>query len=137
VGSLRCVDLSGCRIETAVASSTPFPVKHITFDVKELPFEGQRLAYLVLTSTLQKAGLPTSQVWQKVSDRIEVKVESWMLPGHAVTISADRDDGQGLEDEVLHRRGRGSGGELGLGRVMTVLILGRRPTPRPTRWWPS
>jgi hypothetical protein len=78
--------LSGCRIETAVASSTPFPVKHITFDVKELPFEGQRLAYLVLTSTLQKAGLPTSQVWQKVSDRIEVKVESWMLPGHAVTI---------------------------------------------------
>ena len=34
---------------------------------------------------LQKAGLPTSQVWQEVADRIEVKVDSWMLPGHAVT----------------------------------------------------
>ncbi|GAA1216293.1 hypothetical protein [Pseudonocardia alaniniphila] len=71
-----------------VTWSPPHPcfVHKITFDVEELPFEGQRLAYLVLTSTLQKAGLPTNTVWEEVSDRIEVKVESWMLPGHAVTL---------------------------------------------------
>jgi hypothetical protein len=71
-----------------VTWSPPHPcfVRQVTFDVEQLPFEGERLVYLVLAATLKQAGLPTSQVWEEVSDRIEVRVDSWMLPGHAVTL---------------------------------------------------
>jgi hypothetical protein len=71
-----------------VTWSPPHPcfVHQITFDVEELPFEGQRLKYLVLASTLKTSGLSASQGWKEIPDRIEVPVDSWMLPGHGVTL---------------------------------------------------
>jgi hypothetical protein len=70
-----------------VTWSPPHPcfVNRITFDVEDLPFEGQRFSYLVLASSL-KTGLPAGQVWKEVADRIDVEIDSWMLPGHGVTL---------------------------------------------------
>jgi hypothetical protein len=71
-----------------VTWAPPHPcfVHQITFDVEELPFEGQRLKYLVLASTLKTSGLSASQGWKEIPDRLEVPVDSWMLPGHGVTL---------------------------------------------------
>ncbi len=72
-----------------VTWSPPHPcfVDEITFDVEDLAFAGQTLVYMLLQSTPKKAGLPTTNGWEKVpSGRIEVPVDSWMLPGHGVTL---------------------------------------------------
>jgi hypothetical protein len=65
--------------------SSPFPcfVRHVTFDVAELPRAGESLLYLVKLSTLTGG---STQSWRGARERIEVPVDSWMLPGHGVTL---------------------------------------------------
>jgi hypothetical protein len=69
--------------------SPPHPcfVRTVTFDVGDLAFGGQELVYLVVGATLKiGARLPLNGVWVKLSDRVEIQVDAWMLPGHGVTL---------------------------------------------------
>jgi hypothetical protein len=72
-----------------VTWSPPHPcfVNKITFDVEDLAFADQNLVYMLLQSTPKNAGLPTTSGWERVpTGRIEVPVDSWMLPGHGITL---------------------------------------------------
>jgi hypothetical protein len=70
-----------------IAWSPPHPcyVRRITFDVSQLPLPTEKLAYLVVASTIKQGGLPLS-VWRHYAHEIVVDVEAWMLPGHGVTL---------------------------------------------------
>jgi hypothetical protein len=74
--------------------SPPHPcfLKRVTFDIAELATPGKRYRYLVLTSLLQQGGIPQRAEWVDVHDKIEVDVDSWMLPGHSVTLLWRLDD---------------------------------------------
>jgi hypothetical protein len=82
--------------------SPPHPcfVRTVAFDVEELALDGQRLVYLVVGSTIKKSGLPLSKQWVEVSDRIEIVVNAWMLPGHNVTLLWRPLDGMESESAV-------------------------------------
>jgi hypothetical protein len=64
----------------------PCYVRSVTFDVEELAFGDRKLAYMVVGSTIKKMRLPLQKTWTIVSDRIEVGVDAWMLPGHTITL---------------------------------------------------
>lgn len=68
--------------------SPPHPcfVESVVFDVTGLPRGGERFTYLVLASTIKKAGLVLSGGWQEFADLITVDVRAWMLPGHGITL---------------------------------------------------
>jgi hypothetical protein len=70
-----------------VTWSAPHPcfVKRVTFDVGQLARGGERLVYLVVSSTMKHGGLPLSG-WREFADRINVDVDAWMLPGHGITL---------------------------------------------------
>lgn len=57
-----------------------------TFDVSELPRDGEKLAYLVLPSNMKRAAVPLEGGWLHGRDTIEIAVNAWMLPGHGVTL---------------------------------------------------
>jgi hypothetical protein len=63
-----------------------------TFDVSELPRDGEKLAYLVLPSNMKRAAVPLEGGWLHGRDTIEVAVNAWMLPGHGVTLLWRSDD---------------------------------------------
>jgi hypothetical protein len=67
--------------------SPPHPcfVRSVTFDLSQLGRAGEDLVHLVLRATVQGAGLPVGQ-WTPIRNTIKVPVESWMLPGHSVTL---------------------------------------------------
>ena len=71
-----------------VTWSAPFPcfVDKIVFDVRRLARDRETLVYQVVAATLKGALLPLRGTWTAVSDSIDVSLESWMLPGHAVTL---------------------------------------------------
>lgn len=66
--------------------SSPHPcfVRHVTFDVAELPRDGEKLLYQVILSTLHRGNAPHD--FRDVHDRIDMTVDSWMLPGHGVAL---------------------------------------------------
>ena len=68
--------------------SAPHPcfVHKIVFDVRQLTRSDERLVYQVVASTLKTQYLPLRGTWTHVADEIEVVVDAWMLPGHAVTL---------------------------------------------------
>jgi hypothetical protein len=68
--------------------SPPHPcfLRHVTFDVAELPRDGERLDYLVMPSTVKSGTTPYRRGWISALDRINVPLDSWMLPGHSVTL---------------------------------------------------
>lgn len=67
--------------------SSPHPcfVRRITFDVADLPLEGEELLYFVTLATLNRGIV--HQRWRGAGGRIEVAVDSWMLPGHGVALA--------------------------------------------------
>lgn len=67
--------------------SPPHPsfVREITFDVGDLSHAGQKLVYRVVPFTM-KVSATSIQPWAEISDRIVVRLESWMLPGHGVAL---------------------------------------------------
>lgn len=69
-----------------VTWSPPHPcyVARVRFDVSGLRSEGA-LDFLVVSSTIVHAGLPLS-AWSRSDEAIDVAVDSWMLPGHGVTL---------------------------------------------------
>jgi hypothetical protein len=64
----------------------PCFVHRVTFDVQDLAREGEELVYLVLPSTMRKHAFPQTRGWVQVDGRIELTLDSWMLPGHGVTL---------------------------------------------------
>ena len=68
--------------------STPHPcfVRTITFDVSELAPEGQTLVYLAIPFTMNETAIAITGQWVEAPDRIELPLDSWMLPGHGVTL---------------------------------------------------
>jgi hypothetical protein len=64
----------------------PCYVRTISFDLSGLARTGQTLVHLVALATITRAGLQQPIAWLPVPDRIEVPVDSWMLPGHNVTL---------------------------------------------------
>jgi hypothetical protein len=68
--------------------SAPHPcfVHTISFDVRRLARQHEKLLYQVVASTLKMSYLPLRGTWTHVPDEIEVVIDSWMLPGHAVTL---------------------------------------------------
>jgi hypothetical protein len=64
----------------------PCYVHSVTFDVEELAFGDRKLAYMLVGNTIKKIRLPLQKTWSEVSDRIEVSVDAWMLPGHTITL---------------------------------------------------
>lgn len=69
-----------------VTWSPPHPcyVARVRFDVGGLRSEGA-LDFLVVSSTIVRAGLPL-RGWSRYDEVIDVAVDSWMLPGHGVTL---------------------------------------------------
>jgi hypothetical protein len=82
-----------------VAWSAPHPcfVRRVTFDIGQLGRPGERLVYLVVSSTMKRAGLPLSG-WRYYEDRIDVDVGAWMLPGHGITLLWRSDNGAEPQD---------------------------------------
>jgi hypothetical protein len=80
----------------------PCYVRTVTFDVRELPLRDQKLVYTVLGSTVRKLRVPLRMRWVEVPDRIEINVDAWMLPGHAVTLLWRPVEGLG-PDRGTHR----------------------------------
>lgn len=68
--------------------SAPYPcfVQNLVFDVRQLARGGEKLVYQVIASTLKMTDIPLRGTWTHVPDEIEVTVNSWMLPGHGVTL---------------------------------------------------
>jgi hypothetical protein len=68
--------------------SPPYPcfLRHVTFDVSELPRDGETLDYLVMPATVKRVTTPYRGRWISALDRIDVPIDSWMLPGHSVTL---------------------------------------------------
>ena len=68
--------------------SPPHPcyVTRIVFDVRELAEPGEKLVYQLVMSTLKLTEVPLRGTWTPADDWIEVGVDSWMLPGHGVTL---------------------------------------------------
>jgi hypothetical protein len=68
--------------------SPPHPcfVRTVTFDVEGMAGEGEELVYMVVPSTLKKHAFPQMRGWVRLPDRFEVRLDSWMLPGHGVTL---------------------------------------------------
>ena len=68
--------------------SPPHPcyVTRIVFDLRELAHTDETLVYQLVTSVLKLTEVPQHGTWTPVPDRIEVNVDSWMLPGHGVTL---------------------------------------------------
>jgi hypothetical protein len=68
--------------------SPPHPcyVTRIVFDLRRLAQPGETLVYQLVTSVLKLTEVPQHGTWSPVRDRIEVNVDSWMLPGHGVTL---------------------------------------------------
>ncbi|GAA1252784.1 hypothetical protein GCM10009609_15130 [Pseudonocardia aurantiaca] len=79
----------------------PCYVRNVTFDVRELALDGQKLVYTMLGSTIHKLRVPIRMQWVEVSDQIEISVDAWMLPGHAVTLLWRPVDGLG-PDHASH-----------------------------------
>jgi hypothetical protein len=80
----------------------PCYVRRVTFDVRELALEGQKLVYTVLGSTVRKLRVPLRMRWIEATERIEIDVDAWMLPGHEVTLLWRPVEGMGLE-HATHR----------------------------------
>lgn len=68
--------------------SPPHPcyVTRVVFDLRRLAQPGEMLVYQLVTSVLKLTEVPQHGTWSPVCDRIEVNVDSWMLPGHGVTL---------------------------------------------------
>lgn len=73
----------------------PCYVRSITFDVRDLAMQGQKLVYTMLGSTIRKLRVPLRMQWVEVADQIEINVDAWMLPGHTVTLLWRPVDGLG------------------------------------------
>ena len=58
----------------------------VTFDVTDLPMPGEEFVYLVMLPTMDRGAVPLNGGWSRVPDRLEIPVDSWMLPGHGVTL---------------------------------------------------
>ena len=71
-----------------ISWSTPHPcfVRTVTFDVSELAPEGQKLVYLAIPFTMKETAIAITGQWVEAPDRIELPLDSWMLPGHGVTL---------------------------------------------------
>lgn len=67
--------------------SPPHPcyVRSVIFDVSGLTRPGEDVVYLVIASTIKRAGLPINR-WTRSTGSIEVPVDSWMMSGHGVTL---------------------------------------------------
>ena len=67
--------------------SPPHPcfVRTISFDLSRLARADENLVYLVVLATIERARMPTNR-WTPLVASIEVPVDSWMLPGHNVTL---------------------------------------------------
>jgi hypothetical protein len=46
----------------------------------------EKLVYQVVAATLTTSSVPLRGTWTHVPDEIEIVVNAWMLPGHAVTL---------------------------------------------------
>jgi hypothetical protein len=68
--------------------SPPHPcfVRSVSFDVEQLPTSGESYEYLLLTAMLKQGGVPLETDWVADPGRIEFEADSWMLPGHGVTL---------------------------------------------------
>ncbi len=68
--------------------SVPHPcfVTTVTFDVSRMATPDHRLAFQIVSSTLRQAELKYRGTWIETTDPIEVPFDSWMLPGHGVTL---------------------------------------------------
>jgi hypothetical protein len=68
--------------------SAPYPcfVTKIVFDVRQLAWRNEELVYQVIASTLKLTDIPLRGTWTREPERVEIVVDSWMLPGHAVTL---------------------------------------------------
>jgi hypothetical protein len=68
--------------------SPPHPcyVTRIVFDVRQLAQAGEKLVYQLVMSTLKLTEVPLGGTWTPADNWIEVGVDSWMLPGHGVTL---------------------------------------------------
>jgi hypothetical protein len=68
--------------------SPPHPcfVRRVTFDVTDLAMPGEELVYLVTLSTMERGAVPFNGGWSRVPGRLEIPIDSWMLPGHGVTL---------------------------------------------------
>jgi hypothetical protein len=91
VGAVEQLTLMATNVAPADLSyyiwSPPHPcyVRSITFDVTELERPGEQLVYLLMSSTIRRAGLPFGG-WTRSDGKIDVVVDSWMIPGHGVTL---------------------------------------------------
>ena len=85
--SVRATSLNAIDIGF-ITWSTPHPcfVRTITFDVKDLAPEGERFVYLAIPFTMNETAIAISGKWAEAVDRIELPLDSWMLPGHGVTL---------------------------------------------------
>ena len=54
--------------------------------MRELAEPGEKLVYQLVMSTLKLTEVPLRGTWTPADDWIEVGVDSWMLPGHGVTL---------------------------------------------------
>ncbi len=71
-----------------VSWTAPHPcyVGQVVFDVCRLAYEGEKLVYQVVVTSLKLADVPLGGTWTHVPDQIVVAIDSWMLPGHGVTL---------------------------------------------------
>ena len=68
--------------------SPPHPcyLRCVTFDVTDLAYGNEELVFLVATSTMGRGAVPLNGGWIRVRDRLTIPIDSWMLPGHGVTL---------------------------------------------------
>ena len=68
--------------------SPPFPcyVRHVAFDVVDLPWGDEKLAYTVVPSTAKGSRLAVQREWFLAEEPFRIELNSWMLAGHGVTL---------------------------------------------------
>lgn len=71
-----------------IAWSPPYPcfVRRVTFDVADLQTEDARLLFKVVPSTMTQPGPTMARTWGSAQEVKELTLESWLLPGHGVTL---------------------------------------------------
>jgi hypothetical protein len=84
--SLR-VSVPGPIKDGYVTWSPPHPclLKTAVFDVRDLVAEEGEFVFRVLRSDVHVGGVPDSD-WAPAKERIEVHLDTWMLPGHGLTL---------------------------------------------------
>lgn len=109
VESVRGLSVRACHHSPLdreyISWTPPHPcfVREVVFDVSELALDGQRLVYLVVPYAMNGGNLPSVGQWQEIRDQILVPVDSWMLPGHSVTLLWRSTNGAESDDAAFER----------------------------------